>query len=175
VPGAHQQQIIYRLVASGMSASEFLEKFRPEWPNLRDTWKNYRERGTDDDLEALLTYAAEVSERQASSQEAIRAESIWFWQAMMYSDVGRETDVVACLERAHASDPRQFYTRYALQKSLVAAHRYAEAEPHIRWCLARRPADKSLSNALKAIAKHRLSEREVVASNPDARVNTWQR
>jgi O-antigen ligase/tetratricopeptide (TPR) repeat protein len=174
-PGGHREEIVYRLVASGMPASEFIAKFRPNWPSLRDIWASYRDRGSQRDREALVAYAAKVTARQISEEEAIRPESIWYWQAMMYADAGRAAGALACLERAHDLNPRQFHVRFALQKALLSAKRYAEAESHVRWCMARRPADKSLTAALMKITKHRYAERGSVASDPTADLRSRSR
>jgi O-antigen ligase/tetratricopeptide (TPR) repeat protein len=159
-PGPHQEQIVFRLVNSGMPARMLLDKLKPQWQTLRDVWDQYRESGTPQDLADLLTYAAEMAPREvAQENSAVRPAYVWYRLGTMYADVGQLVDSVAALERAYAADATQYAVRYALGRALIGVGRLPEAEPHIRWCLARRPGDKHLSDALLAISKHRLAMR----------------
>ena len=51
----------------------------------------------------------------------------------------------------------------SLPAHLIAAGQYSEAEPHVRWCLARYPDNKSLKGLLLEINKHRFVERAQIA------------
>jgi tetratricopeptide (TPR) repeat protein len=166
-PGPHQQQIVFRLVYSGMPARMLLDKFKPEWHTLLEVWEQYRQSGTPQDLADLRTYAVEAAPQEiAKENSAVRPASIWYRLAAMHADVGRVDESLACLERAYASDTTQYAVRYALGKALIAVGRLPEAEPHVRWCLARRPGDKNLTAALLAISKHRLAMR--TTTRPEA-------
>jgi hypothetical protein len=74
----------------------------------------------------------------------------------MYSDLGQPEQTLACLMQANQCDSHVYEVRRMLGFALKSAERYAEAEPHLRWCLARRPDDKSLSGAILEIAKLRV-------------------
>jgi tetratricopeptide (TPR) repeat protein len=161
-PGPHQQRIIYRLVVSGMPSGELLMKLQPDWRTLREIWGQYRKSRPPEELADILSYAADQTRREASHSGRVRSAYIWYWQSNMYAEVGRHDEALGCLEHAYSRDSRQYPIRYALAKALLAAGRFAEAEPHVRWCLARRPADKSLNEALPKISKHRLAQREAV-------------
>jgi tetratricopeptide (TPR) repeat protein len=163
-PGIHQGQIVYGLVSSGMPATEFVARFNPDWYSLREIWNHYRDRGTKRDLDVLLHYAAQMTRQSIDPNDSLRPESVWYWLASMYADVGRAADSLACLERAYMCDSRQFHIRYALGKALLNAGRHREAEPHVRWCLARRPAEESLDAALATIARKRYAERSQTES-----------
>jgi Flp pilus assembly protein TadD len=84
---------------------------------------------------------------------------VWYWQSQLFSDLDRKEQALFCLQRAHELDPRQYAIRHGLGRILLATGRFAEAEPHFRWCLARRPADKNLAAALTAISKARNDRR----------------
>jgi tetratricopeptide (TPR) repeat protein len=167
-PGSHQGEIVFRLVASGMPAKILLAELRPDWRNLHEVWKQYRKLGRPQDLDDLLSYAAEVTPQEIGSDRGTRPAFVWYWNSMLYSDVGRAAEALVCLERAYACDPHQYAIRYALAKSLLAAGRTPEAEPHVRWCLARRPQDQRLTHALLTISKHRLASRSAAAGTPAA-------
>jgi tetratricopeptide (TPR) repeat protein len=162
-PGPHQLKII-NLVAGDVPAAKLLEIFHPDWPLLRNVWSHYRESGRIEDLEALLTYSLERTRNVANSKSQPPAAIVWYWQSQLFADVGQPDHALACLQQAYDYDARQYAIRCALAKALHAAGRHSEAEPHFRWCLARRPADKSLSNALVAIAKARLAERSSITA-----------
>jgi hypothetical protein len=159
-PGPHQQQIVYRLVYSGMPARMLLDRLKPEWLTLREVWDQYCRSGTPQDLTDLLSYASEIAPLEiAQRHSVVRPAYVWYRLASMNADVGRARESLGCLERAYACDATQYAIRYALGKGLIAVGRLPEAEPHVRWCLARRPGDKNLSDALLAISKHRLATR----------------
>jgi tetratricopeptide (TPR) repeat protein len=161
-PGPHQLKII-NITAGNSPASEFIATFEPDWPLLRNIWTRYRERGNVEDLAAILEYSA-ARTRDTTTKNRGVAASTWYWQSQLYGDVGQIDQVVACLEQAYRLDPRQYAIRCSLAKNLHAAGRLAEAEPHYRWCLARRPSDKGLTAALAAISSARRETREFKSS-----------
>ncbi len=158
-PGRHQQEIVYRMVAAGTPAKELLESFHPDWRSLREIWAQYRQFTDAQQLDDILTYAEAETQRESSNPSGIPPAYVWFWQSTLYADAGQSEKSLACLERAYACDPRQYFIRYALARALQANGKFAESEPHVRWCLARRPSDKSLKAALEAISKARIAQR----------------
>jgi predicted Zn-dependent protease len=74
----------------------------------------------------------------------------------MFHDVDRPDDALLCLEQAARSGSHNYAVRLALGQALMKAGRFNEAEAHVRWCLARRPENKSLSAALVEITKQGL-------------------
>jgi tetratricopeptide (TPR) repeat protein len=157
-------RIIYWL-AGRVPAQLFLTEFRPDWQTLPRIWNRYRSMGQSDDSTALLAYAVEATKRETKEKPAEQAAAIWAGQASMYRDVGRSEESLACLQRAYACAPTDFSVRLALANELAGAGRYAEAQPHYRWCRARRPTDQNLSDALKNIAKHNIAQRDLRFSN----------
>jgi O-antigen ligase/tetratricopeptide (TPR) repeat protein len=162
-PGPHQLKIIH-LVAGDIPAAKLLDVFHPDWPLLRNIWSRYRAAGSTEDLDALLTYSLERTRQAADSKSQVPPAFAWYWQSQLFAEVGQTDHALACLQQAHSFDARQYSIRYALAKSLQASGRYDEAEPHYRWCLARRPMDKSLTAGLVAIAKARFAERSSIAT-----------
>jgi O-antigen ligase len=164
-PGSHQKKITYHLAASGMPAAEFIHYLKPDWQTLRDIWAKYRQFGSQPDLDALLSYSLDRTRQETADSRGIRRASIWFWQAGLYADANRNDESLRCLQQANACDSRQFFIRRALAQALKAAGRMAEAEPHYRWCLARRPEDKNLSNSLAEISRSRIAKRQSTAGS----------
>lgn len=156
--GPHQLKIVF-LLAGRISAATFIETFQPDWRTLRGIWARYRDANQPNDADALLAYAAKCAEHETDDDHGIPLAYIWFWQAQFYSDANRPDDSLKCLERAYQHGPRLYFVRRSLAQALQSVGRSAEAEPHYRWCLARRPGDKSLSDALAEISKQRLMNR----------------
>jgi O-antigen ligase/tetratricopeptide (TPR) repeat protein len=157
-PGPHQLKII-QLRGGDLPAAQFTSIFQPDWPLLRIVWLRYRDAGTMEDLESLLTYAVQKTESATAGIGAPSPAFVWFWQSLMFSDLDRKEQAQFCLQRAYELDPRQYAIRRALGQVLFASGRFAEAEPHFRWCFARRPADKNLAAALSKISKARIDFR----------------
>jgi tetratricopeptide (TPR) repeat protein len=158
--GPHQLRVIYWL-AGRMPADLFLSVFQPEWNTLPHIWGRYRKLGQPNDAKLLLAYAAEATKRELKYKIGARGAEVLLGQASMYRDVGCRKESLACLQHAYTYAPTDFNVRLALAAELAGAERYEEAQPHYRWCLARHPADKSLSEALKAISKKCFARREL--------------
>jgi tetratricopeptide (TPR) repeat protein len=157
-PGRHQKEIVYRLAGCRMPARLLLERMQPEWRTLREIWPPYRQLGTPQDLADLLAYASQATREETNKANGIRPATAWFWQATLHGDVGQADEALDCLNRAYKANPQHYAIRYSLGKALLSAGRLNEAESHVRWCLARRPDDKWLSEAIDSISRQRLAE-----------------
>jgi tetratricopeptide (TPR) repeat protein len=158
-PGPHQLRIV-NLLAGRMPARDFLEAMHPDWRTLREIWARYRDQGQPQDLADLIAYATQLGQGEAGGGQAIPPVYGWLWQALMHEDLGQHDQALACLERAYQCDQHVFGVRLKLGFALKDAGRYSEAEPHLRWCLARRPENKDLSIALLDITKQRVAQRD---------------
>jgi tetratricopeptide (TPR) repeat protein len=154
--GKHQLLIV-NLLAGQMPARDFLEAMHPDWHTLREIWARYRQQPQE--LAELVDYAAKVTERDAHGQNGISPAYIWSWQASMYRDLHQKEPALTCLKHAYECDQHIYSIRFDLGYALKDAGKYLEAEPHLRWCLARRPENKGLSAAILEIAKLRTAER----------------
>jgi predicted Zn-dependent protease len=157
-PGRHQKEIVYRLVSCGMPARLLLDRMQPEWRTLREVWPPYRQFGSPQDLSEILSYAAAAAQREVQKPRGISPATVWLWQASLYTDVGQANEGLECLRRAYTANPHHYAIRYSLGKALLAAGRLNEAEPHVRWCLARRPEDRWLNDAIASISRQRFAE-----------------
>jgi tetratricopeptide (TPR) repeat protein len=157
-PGRHQKEIVFRLISCRMPATVLIERMRPDWQTLRVIWPQYRQFAPPEELSELLAYAIQAAQCETKRPECNAPEHIWYWQARLYADVGQANDAIECLQRAYKCNSHSYPIRYSLGKALLAAGRLNEAEPHVRWCLARRPEDKSLHDAIAAIARERFAQ-----------------
>jgi tetratricopeptide (TPR) repeat protein len=158
--GKHQLRIIHALAGPEIPAAVLVDEFRPDWSTLRFFWSRYRQFGKSQDLNALVAYSELVTARQVKEVDGIEAAHILLYQAQMYADVDRPADALVCLEQAYRMAPHLYAARYALGRALMTAGRISEAEPHVRWCLARHPDNNNLKTLLLEINKHRFAKRE---------------
>ena len=166
-PGPHQLKII-NLLAGRMPARDFLEAMQPDWRTFREVWARYRQHGRPTGLDQ---YGGVRSPGDAARLERQR------WRATGVScgsgcssicdDLEQRDQSLACLEKAYQCDQHVFGVRQKLGFALKDAGRYSEAEPHMRWCLARRPENKG-SAALLEISKQRLAQREPTSAPDEA-------
>lgn len=157
--GPQQLKVIFAL-AGRVPAVLFVEEFRPDWQTLSPLWLRYREHGQPQDLAAIVEYAAGITTRETANAHPSDASRIWLGLSRMYRDLQRPTEELACLRHAYAKNPIAFDVRLALGQTLLKAGQFAEAEPHFRWCLARRPADKDLSLSLAQISERKRLQRD---------------
>jgi tetratricopeptide (TPR) repeat protein len=168
ITGPHQQRII-GLLAGRLPARVYLESLAPDWRTMRSTWTSYRNAGRRQDLNELIAYAAQILERDACVKNGIPPVYLWNWLSEMHGDLGQLDQRLECLEKAYHCDRRVYHVRHQLGYALKASGRYAEAEPHLRWCSARRPENKDLTAAILEVTNLRLARREPrVGSLPSA-------
>ncbi|MCG8585346.1 MAG: hypothetical protein MI757_11595, partial [Pirellulales bacterium] len=74
-----------------------------------------------------------------------------------------------CARRAARFEPTDFATRERLARTMIEQELYAEAEPHVRWCLRRRPSHAGMRRALTEIIDFntRGSQVELVSGEGD--------
>ena len=160
IVGSHQDKII-QLLAGRVPATVFLENLEPDWENLYALWTRYRQVGTEQDWEAIEQYArdrATIDTIHLSPELALRT---WLRLGMMQRELGRNTEAVASLSKGNAVYPNHFHIRHNLGLALMDLHQAEAAEPHLRWCLSRRPDYGELRDALKLATKERLGREPV--------------
>jgi len=160
-PGDHQLRIV-GLLAGRIAAEVLIAELHPDWRTLRPIWARYREHGSDADLRALVAYAATVTERDAGTNREFRPAYLWLYQSQLHTDLQQHDRALACLNQAYAHDPHLYEVRRLLGFALQSAGKYAEAEPHLRWCLSRRPDDKALATAVLELGKQRVIKHETM-------------
>jgi tetratricopeptide (TPR) repeat protein len=171
--GAHQLKIV-SLMAGEIPASIFVEAFEPDWRTLPQIWTRYRDLNKPQDLVDLVAYSARVTDRGVPPESNLSLDAIWLGQATMYRDLKRTAEQLACLQEAYRANPHGFEVRYQLAHALLESHRYAEAEPHFRWCLARRPEQKELGIALAQITERRRAERDPGYQSQSGIARAWE-
>jgi tetratricopeptide (TPR) repeat protein len=172
ITGKHQQLIVSQL-AGRIPAHDFIEQLQPDWRTLREIWAQYRKLGQPEDLQQLVAYTDQVTRRDALRPGPIPPAYLWLWQSAIYNDMQQPELALACLEEAYKRDQHVFRVRYLLGYSLKTAGRLSEAEPHLRWCLARSPENKGLRAAINELARLRAAQRDPDNYTADVPV-AWQ-
>jgi O-antigen ligase/tetratricopeptide (TPR) repeat protein len=157
--GPHQLRIVY-LLAGKVPAAMFLATFQPDWKTLMPIWNRYRQLGQQQDWNDLVDYAYQATQQETQTRIGKDAANRWRWQATMFAELGHAAQALMCLEKAYDANPRDYEVRKELGRALLDDGQFAEAEPHLRWCLSRHPENKQLSAALLQAAKGRLAEQD---------------
>jgi tetratricopeptide (TPR) repeat protein len=114
----------------------------------------------DDQLgELRRAYLGEAQAEAARLQGAAAARA-WLEAASLCGQMGDRSGELEAVERAARADPSQFPARYEAARCLVAAARYADAQPHLNWCLQRRPNDARLHALLHEVVAKRAEPPE---------------
>ena len=75
----------------------------------------------------------------------------------MQTQLGADDRAIASLQSAVEIAPNEIFARRALGRALAKQARFRDAEPHLRWCLARDPDDQRVRTALFEATKERLA------------------
>lgn len=159
LPGAHQERIIYQL-AGQMPASTYLEEFRPDWKALVAIRRRYLPKNDPADLQAIADYAKRLAEQPAEDPRSIRRRcKAWLLASRIEQELEHPEEGVRCAELAMATLPKDYAARWCVASAYMAADRHEDAAPHLRWCLSRKPNDKSVAEWLKETKRRRLAAR----------------
>jgi hypothetical protein len=172
----YQRRLIEDLVAR--TPQEALEEmiqvvvrwFQPDLEALRSLYANAQSRGRPEQLVWLQRHCAERAEADARSTCGEVAARLWNEARQGYGAIGDSVRAGQCAQSAVASDPQSFEARYGLGLMLLTHGRPSEAEPHLRWCVQRRPNDSGVEAKWKEALKGRLdAQPETAARRTDAR------
>jgi O-antigen ligase/tetratricopeptide (TPR) repeat protein len=170
--GSHQGRLV-ALLAPLMPAAEFLTSLDPRGESMELVLEAYKGFGTQEDLIAIAEHA-EV-ELQSGDQllSPTDASRRWRQLSIAYRSLKRHENAVNCAKRSYELLPNDFWVRHELAFALHGAERGDEADPHFRWCLARRPDLGYLQQSLKLIGKQKAirSHAERVDRSQTARKN----
>jgi tetratricopeptide (TPR) repeat protein len=151
----HQLHII-QSAPGRIPVASFLAALKPDWKTLGAAWTCYAAAGVDRaELELLASYASEAARRETPELPPADQARIWLSLGLMRRELADPAAAIACFERGAAVDPSHYPVRRQLALALAESSRATDAEPHLRWCLARRPDDARVAEALAAAARSR--------------------
>jgi len=146
--GAHRGPLVDGL-ARFLPAATLIEYLEPGADVSDLLLAAYQRHGGDADLHAIAEHAEGLLDRIDPSQEPIEAARRWRHVSQINKALGDHGAAARCALRAHELAPYDFWVRLQLATALYDAERFEEADPHIRYCLARRPDLRELHYWLK--------------------------
>ena len=137
--------------------TQFLvETLDPGLEDLRFLHGAAAQRARPEDLAWLRRRLAAEVEAAAQAARGPEAARLWLESQSLHAAAGDAMQALASARKAYACDPNHYDVRRALGLCLVRARLFAEAEPHLYWCLQRKPEDRSLENEYREALKGRL-------------------
>ncbi|WP_197525737.1 O-antigen ligase family protein [Pseudobythopirellula maris] len=169
-PGAHRLNLV-SLIASHLPASFLIDRLDPDWQTCQLAFARYQIVGDEADLDALAEHAKSAIDRLEGDESPERVAL--YWRQLSSIQLAREDleGAVFSAETAHELTPSDFHARLALATALYKSERFADADPHLRWCLARRPDIRCLKNWLVQSTKRQTQ----VDKNRRLRKSTFDR
>jgi len=119
-----------------------------------------------DQLTELRRFYREVAQSEAARLRGTASARAWLEAASLCNQMGDGAGELEAVEQAARADPSHFPARYEAARCLVAAGRYPDAQPHLSWCLQRRPNDARLHTLLREVVAKRTEPAEASASRP---------
>lgn len=168
-----QHRIIVDLV--NHSTTEYLpvlidfivREFQPDVDGVRSLHAACSGRCPPDQLAPLTRYRAECAEQEARTLPTDRAVATWFEAYTYYCQLQDDEAALRCARNAVQCDPGNYNAHYALGCCLLKEQVFAEAESHLRWCLARSPNKQAIEAKLREVLKGRLDSQLKAAVDTD--------
>lgn len=133
--------------------AELLRLFNPDVDGLRDIFEYYRRKEMETQLHFVGQQFVAELESQAQLMTGEAAGRLWFDAQFAYSVLGDREQAAAAAEQAVRAHPTSYDNHFACALRLREAGRYEAAAREFRWCLARRPNDELLVNAIRQVER----------------------
>ncbi len=166
----YRQRVMQELVAHALPEAlegtlRFLvAAFEPGLEDLRFLQGVASHYGRPEELVLFRRYYAEQAEAQARASRGPEAARLWTEAHGVHALLGDDDRALDCARQAQTCDPDNYDVRYALAARLLRQGLFAEAEPHLSWCLKRRPDNRALERMYKEVLQGRLAgQRDAVA------------
>jgi O-antigen ligase/tetratricopeptide (TPR) repeat protein len=154
--GSHLFKLAFML-SNTTPSRIFVEELNPGYEAIEIALKQYQRFGTREDMIVLCQHAkAEATKAEEAGEEppAMIAKR-WRHASETLRSVDQFDEALACAKHALELAPYDFWIRLEIANALRSVELFSEADPHIRWCLARRPDIRYLSQWLEESAKRR--------------------
>ena len=133
-----------------------LREFQPNLPCLRLLYNIAAKRCSVESLTPLIQHRAQKAEAETADVADREAAQLWIEAQRLHSRLQNDADALRCARQAVRCDAGNYEARFQLASCLVEQAAYTEAEPHLRWCLHRKPDDKNAENKFREALKGRL-------------------
>jgi len=166
----YQRQLIGNLVANTrpeaiLGMIDFIiTHFQPDLQGLQFLYADCAKRTAPEQLIPLCRYQALRAEFEARTLHDSGAAVVWLEAQRLHTQLKNGPRALDCARRALECDQNNYRAHYQLALCLMDQGLFAEAEPHLHWCLRRTPEDKSVENILKQALKGRLDAERSAAT-----------
>jgi O-antigen ligase/tetratricopeptide (TPR) repeat protein len=133
-----------------------VREFEPDLHGLRFLCAACAKRCPAEQLAPLVQYRAKRTESEASRSNSRAAATLWLEAYLLHSQLRNGVEALKCARNALQSDPGNYDVHFHLAMCLVNQRLFADAEPHLRWCLQRAPGDPTIEAKLRETLKGRL-------------------
>ncbi|MEM6260268.1 MAG: O-antigen ligase family protein [Planctomycetota bacterium] len=176
-PGSHRRMLAALMCHSGVPASAMLEMLKPVRRMFLAATHVYAAHGRSEDHRALAKYGERLARLVDPKRSSASTSRLWIAVSNLWEVAGDLDAAITTTTEANQSTPENFAVRYRLASLLLKAGDVEGADPHIRWCLARRLDLPTLRTALSVARReacvpyspHRVKRQESLA---DSRVET---
>lgn len=155
MPGSHRQRLVLSL-ARVLPAADFVAELNPDCAATDLVLAAYNGFGTEEDLIAIAEHAEKATLTESESLSCRDSARRWRQVSVVNRSLKRYDKAIECATRAYELSPNDFWVRFDLAFAYFESGAYAEADPHLRWCLSRRPDLRYLQRTLQVAAKRRL-------------------
>jgi tetratricopeptide (TPR) repeat protein len=155
MPGSHRQRLVL-LLARVLPAAVFVAELDPDCAATDLVLAAYREAGGEEDLVAIAEHAEQATISESGTLTTRDSARRWRQVSVVNRSLKRYDKAIECATRAYELCPNDFWVRFDLAFAYYDSGAYAQADPHLRWCLSRRPDIRYLQQSLQLAAKRRL-------------------
>ncbi len=155
MPGSHRQRLVLSL-ARVLPAAVFVAELDPDCAATDLVLAAYREGAHEEDLIAIAQHAEEATISESGTLTTRDSARRWRQVSVVNRSLKRYEKAIECATRAYELCPNDFWVRLDLAFAYYDSGAFAEADPHLRWCLSRRPDLRYLQQSLQLAAKQRL-------------------
>ncbi len=150
---AYYRANIMLLLTPAVSAQEFIETFQPGINDLELLAEIYQQQGNTESTQTTLVQLGERYLALAAtqiSQEQAKTLIVAFWMFQRCNNRQRAEETIAMAFQKH---PYDYEVHKVYGQYLFNSQRFSEAQPHLDWCLRRKPDDKQLREMATVAAK----------------------
>lgn len=156
----YQQQII-ELLANGVPAQFFVDRFQPELPVLQRIAKVYQALGRTDQFQITQTMIANRAIELAEGRDATDRQENWVIAARALWSIQEFDAALECAAAAAAEDESAYEPRFLLGTFAHQRGQFALASEHLMWCAGQKPEDQELQR----LADEATRKRHAVAAS----------
>ena len=163
---SHRELLITTAAGAGIRAAEFMEIFKPRWPEIGLVYKTYARISTPEEVRELREAYLALAETEVPKLPRTEAGNALFEMYQIFKETGLIDRARDCLSRAVEANPVNLAYRHSYAIELRDAGDYVEAEKQLNWCLQRVPSNLAIKQDLTEVVKLRIGDSTRSASAP---------